>query len=333
MDNNRNALPFRPISSHYKEIFQKKIYKIPVSTADSCPNRDGLKGMQTCIFCDVHGSAAQSDAHLMTLDQQIEKYSVAIQKKYKANEFLIYFQAYTNTFLKFSTIKEQFEQCLKYPFVKGFVVGTRPDCLSPALLNFWQEMGEKYYVSIELGVQSFNDKHLEFIKRGHTVQQSLQAIEKIGQLNSVHLGIHLMFGMPGETDQEIIDTALLINTLPVSNVKLHNLHVLKETPLETLFANGEFLPIEKEDYARRMQLFLEHLNPRIFVQRLAAFAPRWEELVAPRWTSDKMGTHQYLIDFLRAEKSYQGKQFISRTDQERTLQKEFFENSIPLSLA
>lgn len=333
MDKNRNGLPFRPISSHYKEIFQKKIYKIPVSTADSCPNRDGLKGMQTCIFCDVHGSAAQSEAHLMTLDQQIQKYSVAIQKKYKANEYLVYFQAYTNTFLKFSTIKEQFELCLKYPSVKGFVVGTRPDCLSPALLNFWQEMGEKYYVSVELGVQSFNDRHLEFVKRGHTAQQSLQAIEKIGQLNSVHLGIHLMFGMPGETEQEIIDTALLINTLPISNVKLHNLHVLKHTPLETLFTRGEFHPIERDEYAHRMQLFLEHLNPRIFVQRLAAFAPRWEELIAPKWTSDKMGTHQYLIDFLRAQKSYQGKKFETRTEQERYLQKEFYENSIPLSLA
>ena len=145
------------------------------------------------------------------------------------------------------------------------------------------------------------------MRRGHTAEQSLAAIEKIAKNTSVDLGIHLMFGQPGETDEQIIQAAKICNDLPISNVKLHNLHVLKDTPLEKIFHDGEFTPIERDPYAERVRLFLEHLHPRIYIHRLAAFASRWEELVAPKWTSDKMGTHQYMIDYLRRTHSFQGK--------------------------
>jgi radical SAM superfamily enzyme len=135
----------------------------------------------------------------------------------------------------------------------------------------------------------------------------LKAIDKISKDTSVNLGIHLMFGQPGETDEQIIETAKICNDLPIHNVKLHNLHVLKNTPLETEFHEGRFTPIEFEDYSRRVRIFLEHLSPNIFIHRLAAYSSRWEELVAPGWTSDKMGTHQRIIDDLRRFKSYQAK--------------------------
>lgn len=312
-------LPFRPISEFYKSHFGQKVYKIPVSVADDCPNRRGLKGMQTCVFCDVWGSAANSDAASMPLSEQIEKYAKKIGERSSASSFLVYFQAYTNTFLKIETLRENFEQSLCYHFVKGFVVGTRPDCLSPRVLELWQEFHERSFVAVELGVQSFFDPHLSFLRRGHTVAANFSAIQKISQNTSVDLGIHLMFGMPGETDAEIIETAKICNDLPISNVKLHNLHVLKNTPLEKFFHDGNFTPIEREPYAHRVQLFLEHLSPQIFVHRLAAFASRWEELVSPSWTSDKMGTHQYLIDHLNAERSFQSRFFEPRSREETEL--------------
>jgi len=302
------GLPYRPISEFYQNRFDgEKVYKIPVSVVDDCPNRRGLKGMQTCVFCDVWGSAANSESASMSLREQIEKYQQTIGEKYNAKNFLVYFQAYTNTFTKLDALRINFETALSYPFVKGMVVGTRPDCLSKGVLDFWNEYHAKSFVAVELGVQSFFDDQLVFMRRGHTREQSIKAIEKIASETSVDLGIHLMFGQPGETDEQIIETARICNSLPISNIKLHNLHVLKNTPLEEIYHRGEFAPIEREAYAQRVQLFIEHLSPRIYIHRLSAFASRWEELVAPKWTSDKMGTHQYMIDFLRDRRSFQGK--------------------------
>lgn len=301
------GLPYRPISEFYLEKFGDKVYKIPVSVVDDCPNRRGLKGMQTCVFCDVWGSAAKAESLTMGLREQILKYQESIAHKFKAQNFLVYFQAYTNTFTKLDALRINFETALSFPQVRGLVVGTRPDCLSKGVLDLWNEYHEKSFVAVELGVQSFDNSQLEFMRRGHSRDQSLKAIERIAKETQVDLGIHLIFGNPQESDEQILETARICNDLPITNIKLHNLHVLKETPLEEMFHRGEFTPIEREPYAHRVQLFLEHLSPRIFVHRLAAFASRWDELVAPRWTSDKMGTHQYLIDYLREHSSYQGK--------------------------
>lgn len=306
MEKDWTGLPYHTIGEHYKRIFNEKVYKIPVSVVDDCPNRMGLKGMKTCSFCDVWGSAAREESFQMSLDEQIIQFHKVIEKRYHAKKYLVYFQAYTNTFTKISRLKENFETALKFDFVNGFVVGTRPDCLSPAVLNLWQEYYQRSFVSVELGVQSFFNEHLEFMRRGHTAEDSLKAIEKISSQTAVDLGIHLIIGSPNETDEQIIQTARICNDLPITNVKLHNLHVLKNTELERLYNLNEFKPIEREDYLTKVQLFLSYLHPRIAVHRLAAFASRWEELVAPQWTADKMGTHQFIIDELRKNKIYQG---------------------------
>lgn len=332
MEKNWRGLPYRTIADHYHSLFNEKVYKIPVSVVDDCPNRRGLKGMQTCVFCDVWGSAAKSESLMMTLKDQIEKYREQIQKKYKAQKFLVYFQAYTNTFTKIQALRENFETALGSEKVCGFVVGTRPDCLSPAVLDLWQEFHQRSFVGVELGVQSFFDDDLEFMRRGHTGQQSLDAIHKIADKTDVDLGIHLIFGNPNETNERIVRTAEIVNQLPITNVKLHNLHVLKNTPLETIYHQGDFQPISREDYSDRVQIFLEHLRPGLAVHRLAAFASRWEELVAPSWTSDKMGTHQFIIDFLREKSSYQSKQYLAVEHDDLRKQSEFKQRSTPLYL-
>lgn len=299
--------PYYPISKHYENLFGEKVYKIPVSTVDDCPNRRGLKGMETCIFCDVWGSAARSETIGMDLRKQIDIYKAQIGKKFNAHKFLIYFQAYTNSFAKIDVLRSQFEVGMEYQDVVGYVVGTRPDCISPALFKLWQEFHEKKFLAVELGVQSFSNTHLEFMKRGHTAEQSLKAIQKISENTGVDLGIHLMFGWPGETLEEIKKAADLCNTLPITNVKLHNLHVLDKTPLANLYFEEKFTPIERDDYALMVRTFVENLDPRIAVHRLAAYASRQDELIAPQWTSDKKQTHQYIIDTFHEHQTYQGK--------------------------
>ena len=322
------GLPYYPISEFYKNQFGGKVYKIPVTVVDNCPNRMGLKGMQTCVFCDVWGSAARSESMTMELSAQIEKYHAHIAKRFHSDQFLVYFQAYTNTFTKITALRANFDLALNYDYVKGLVIGTRPDCLSKGVLDLWNEYHEKSFVAVELGVQSFFNDQLEFMRRGHTREQSIDAIHKITQNTKVDLGIHLMFGMPGETNEQIIETAKIISDLPITNVKLHNLHVLKQTPLEDIYYQGDFVPIEREAYAERVALFLQHLSPRIAIHRLAALSSRWEELVAPEWTARKMETHQYLIDYLRARQIYQGQLTEPLTDVEKQLKAKWLSHSV-----
>ncbi len=319
MEKGWSGLPYHSISEHFKRIFNEKVYKIPVSVVDDCPNRMGLKGMKTCSFCDVWGSAANSESFELTLDAQIQKYHALIEKKYHAKKFLVYFQAYTNTFTKIPALRSNFELALNYPYVVGFVLGTRPDCLSESVLQLWQEFCQKTFVAVELGVQSFFNPHLEFMQRGHSAEDSLKAIDKIAKKTTVDLGIHLIFGSPNETEKEIIETARICNDLPITNIKLHNMHVLKNTELEKWYNNGSFTPISQEDYTRKVELFLSYLHPRIAIHRLAAFASRREELIAPKWTADKMRPHQEIIDHLRKFKIYQGCMLSAQNDLDRQL--------------
>lgn len=320
MEKGWNGLPYKSISEHYQEKFKAKVYKIPVAVVDDCPNRMGLKGMETCAFCDVWGSAARSEAFDMELKQQIEKYKAHIQKKFKAQKFLVYFQAYTNTFTKVTELERNFNIALESPDVVGFVLGTRPDCLSPAVLKLWEKFNQQSSVFVELGVQSFFNDDLEFMKRGHSAEASLEAIKKITDNTSVDLGIHLIFGNPNETNERIIKTAEIVNSLPITNVKLHNLHVLKNTTLEKIYNLGEFAPVSLETYSERVSHFLQNIRPDIALHRLSAFASRWDELIAPAWTADKMGTHQYIIDFLRAKSCFQSQKYQTSDINEKTLQ-------------
>ena len=303
------GLPYYPISQFYKQKFGEKVWKIPVSVAQSCPNREGLGGMKTCNFCDVWGSAAYPEFRELELKKQIEETKRVIKTRYGANKFLIYFQSYTNTFQRVNRLRQAFEVANNYDDICGFVVGTRPDCLSESVFGLWQEYSKQKFLSVELGVQTFNEEQLLWMRRGHTAAKSIWAINRIkDKCPNVDLGVHLMFGLKDETDEQIIETAKTINLLPVDNVKLHNLHILKKTPLEQDFIAGDFKPISREKYAHRVILFLQYLNPRISVHRLTAVASRHDALVAPAWAASKMESYQYILDSFKRSQSFQGQQ-------------------------
>lgn len=304
------GLPYFPISLFYQKKFGAKVWKVPVSTATTCPNREGLKGMKVCNFCDEWGSAAYPEIREQHLISQIERNREHLRKRYKAHKFLVYFQAYTNTFAKTQLLEQQINTALKYDDVVGIVIGTRPDCISDAVLELWQKLSEKTFVGVELGVQSFDEKQLLWMHRGHSAKKSIQAIFRIrNSCPKIDLGIHLMFGLPGETQQQIIEYAHLTNQLPIDNVKLHNLHVLKNTPLELEYKAGLFKPISREDYANKIIDYLVKLNPLISVHRLTAVASRHDELVAPQWVANKMASYQYVLDRFNEKKAFQGQEF------------------------
>lgn len=309
------GLPYYSVGQYYRERFGQRVQVVPVNIASTCPNRLGLKGMQTCSFCDVWGSSAYPELQGQPLGEQLSKKLEALGKRYRSRRFLVYFQAYTSTFLAVRQLRAHFEEALTYDGVVGFILGTRPDCLSPAVLALWEEYRQRgLYVSVELGVQTFDEEQLIFLRRGHTGEDSLKAIGKIREETDVDLGVHLMFGNPGETQEQMAETARTLTALGVHHVKLHNLHVLKDTPLAQWYEAGEFAPIELDEYTQRVIAFLQHLSPEVVVQRLVALSSRWDELLAPKWTRLKMQSSQFILREMDRLGAYQG-QLTALSDQ------------------
>ena len=299
--------PYHPISHRYRARFGRKVYKISVGTAETCPVRTGGGGTRVCIFCDEWGSAAHAPLTGAPLPLQIAEISATLRRRYRAEAFLVYFQAYTTTFGQVARLRGWMEEALAQPGVVGLVVGTRPDCLPAPVLDVLAEYAGRTYLAVELGVQSLDDAQLRFLSRGHDAATALRGLEKVRALPGVDVDAHLMFGLPGEDAAQLRQCAATLADLGVDGVKLHNLHVLRGTPLETLYRQGRFHPLELEAYAERVIPFLEHLPPRVAVHRLSAVASRWEELVAPEWVREKMRPTQYIIDTMRARGTWQGR--------------------------
>jgi len=301
----QNGQRYYSISRFYKKQFGEKVYKIAVSVANTCPNRQGTDG-SGCIFCDEWGSAGVHQTKDLSLEAQIVQNRAHLTERFKVNKFLVYFQAFSNTYTRISELESNMRLALNQQQVYGIIVGTRPDCLPSEVFDLFKRFAEQSFISVELGVQSFNDKQLHFLKRGHTAAQSIRAIRALREQTRVHVGIHLIFGLPGETEGEIIETAQLINELPIDSVKLHNLHVLRNTPLESYYHKQQFQPLDLDTYADRVILFLEHLSPEIPIQRLAAYASSDSGLIAPQWTSERLRPAQEIQNRMAQRKTYQG---------------------------
>lgn len=293
---------YYPISQYFHRRFGERVAKVSVSVAETCPNRGANSAVQPCIFCDEWGSAAYPLEKDRGLLEQIRFNKNLVGRRLKSQRFLVYFQSYTNTLDKVAILRQRFETALAQDYVEGLVVGTRPDCLPQRLFPLLEEMSRRSYLMVEIGAQSFFNDQLAFLQRGHSAEKNIEAIFALARNTAVDIGVHLIFGMPGDSPERLIETARIINSLPVSNVKLHNLHVLTNTPLAALYQRGEFVPDELEPYAEKVILFLRHLSPAIAVQRLAAVASRWDELIAPRWTGQKMQP----IDFIERKMARAG---------------------------
>ena len=263
--------------------------------------------MKICTFCDEWGAAAYHADVDKSLKEQIALHKNAIRKRYNADKFLIYFQSYTNTFGRVKELAAMFRSVLNNEDdVIGIVIGTRPDCLPRGILQIFEEISETHFVSVELGIQTLDDQQLRFLSRGHDSNRSIHAIQKLKSVPKVDICCHLMFGLPGESDEQLRETACLLSDLGIHGVKLHNLHVLKNTPLAELYKKGLFHPVELEEYSRKVSVFLRYLSPLIAVHRLAAVASRWDELIAPLWTKEKMRPSQFIENYMQIHDIWQG---------------------------
>lgn len=260
---------------YFKQKYGCRLQKIVVDAGFTCPNRDGRVGFGGCTYCNndaFHPNYSTPDKPVL---QQLEEGIEFHQNRYrKAEEYLAYFQSYSNTYAPLEHLKELYMQALAHPKVRGIAIGTRPDCIDEEKLDWLQQLAKEKIVIVEYGIESCYDKTLRRINRGHDFATAVRAVEATAA-RGLHQGAHFIFGLPGESREELMGMAPIINSLPLNSVKFHQLQIIKGTPMEAEFASRpeDFVQFGLEEYIDFFIDFLELLRPDIYIERFAGEVP------------------------------------------------------------
>jgi len=279
---------------YFKERYGKRLQKIVIDAGFTCPNRDGSIAFGGCTYCNnaaFHPSYSTPDK---TISHQIEQGIEFHKKRYRtATDYLAYFQSYSNTYAPLDHLKQLYREALFHPAVAGLVIGTRPDCVDDKKLDYLAELSKEKIVIIEYGVESVHDKTLLRINRGHTYGQAVEAINETAK-RGIHQGAHFIFGLPGETKDDIMAMAAEINKLPLQSVKFHQLQIVKGTAIEREFKlqPQDFLQFKLDEYIDLFIDFLELLKPDIYIERFAGEVP-------PRFVNSTPWGHIRNVELLR----------------------------------
>jgi len=266
---------FNAYSNYFRSLYGARVQKVSIDAGFTCPNRDGSKGFGGCTYCN-------NDAFNPSYCQPAKSVSGQIREgikfhKWRYNEavsYLAYFQAYSNTYAPLATLKRLYEEALSYPGIVGLIIGTRPDCIDEEKLEYLKELSERCYLAVEYGIESCYNKTLKRINRGHTFEDAVWAVGRTASLG-INTGAHFIFGLPGETREEMLKEVDIISGLPIKTVKFHQLQIIKGTGMEIEFKNnpGDFELFTWEEYLDFFISFLERLNPAIVVERFTGEAP------------------------------------------------------------
>jgi len=274
---------YNDYSTYFRKRFEGRVQKISLDAGFTCPNRDGSRGVGGCTYCNNKSFNPDYCRTEQIITDQLLKGIQFFSAKYPAMRYLAYFQAYSNTYAPVEILRQSYEEALRHPEVIGLVIATRPDCLSDEILDLLEEFAGRCYVSIELGVESFKEETLQKINRGHSVIESIDAIHKIAA-RKLDNCVHLILGLPGESDEDFIRHAEILSNLPVQSIKLHQLQIHKGTQMANEYRKNPdgFNLFEVEQYADVVVRFLENLSPEIIVQRFVSSAPAGL-VIAPNW--------------------------------------------------
>jgi hypothetical protein len=288
-----------------KNRFRAKVHKVNVDAGFTCPNRDGTIGTSGCIYCNNDSFRPNSCRPTLSVREQIRHGIGYIKKRYGADKFLIYFQPYTNTYAPVEDLERLYREALTDPAVIGLAIGTRPDTVDEQKIALIQSLAEKYFILIEYGMQSMYDRTLEFINRGHDYKAFLNALEMTGN-RGILTGAHIIVGFPTETREEMLAMADELSHLPIDFLKIHQLQVIKDTPLEMVYYENPFHVFGYDEYIDFVTEFLERLAPHIVLQRLFATAPD-NILVAPQWGKSRQEILRDIERVLELKDIWQGK--------------------------
>ncbi len=298
-------LPYRSFSSYLRETFGERVQKITLDAGLDCPNRqDGSGG---CIYCNAKGSGTGALAEGVNLEEQIETQIKHMTRRYGASKFLAYFQSYSNTYGSLEKLRSIYDCVLPHDQIVGMAIGTRPDCIDREKLDLIYEYSDKRKIWVEYGLQSANDKTLELINRGHDVGKFVDAVELTAGYG-FRICAHHIIGLPNEGMDDWLDAAKLLNALPVTDLKLHLLYVVRGTELDRMYQAGQYNPLEQEEYVEGVAQFIAHLRPDIVVQRITG-DPHAAELVAPLWSLEKHVVRNEIIAKLNNLQIRQGSRY------------------------
>lgn len=295
-------------SEHLIKKFGEKVYKLPVNLPGTCPNRDGKVGWGGCIFCDEDGSGFECLPNELSVRLQVAENKMFFRKRYHAGKFIVYFQAFTNTYLPFDRFKANILEALEQDVV-GISVSTRPDCINDRYLDFLYEVKEErgMDISIELGLQTVNYHTLARINRGHSLAEFIDAVQRIKR-HGFAVCTHLILNLPWDDLVDTVENAKILSALGIEYVKLHSLYVVRGTALGDMFERGEIEIISLEEYVERVGEFLAYLEPSIVIQRLVGRGPK-ESLLFSNWGASWWLVKQRIEEYLEKNDIYQGKKF------------------------
>ena len=295
---------YNDFGSWMKKHFPFKVQKISIDAGFSCPNRDGTIARGGCTYCDNRTFNPSYCHKRDSVAEQLEAGKRFFSTKYPEMKYLAYFQAYTNTYSPTSKLRAMYEEALAVKDVVGLVIGTRPDCVSDDLLDYLQELNKETFILVEYGIESANNKTLEYINRGHTFECSIDALERTHS-RGIATGGHIILGLPGEDKNESIRQAKLISALPMDILKIHQMQIIKGTLLARQYNETPFHLYSVDEYIELIAEYIQHLRQDLVLERFVSQSPA-EFLIGPKWGLKNYEFTNKLVNYLKQNGIYQG---------------------------
>jgi radical SAM protein (TIGR01212 family) len=294
---------YHSYSSFLKKRFGATVLKVPLNAGFTCPNRDGSRGRGGCTFCDNRSFSPAAWSALTPVDQLA---SVIGRPSNGGKLFIAYLQPYSNTYAPLDRLMAVYEPLLAVPRVVGLSIGTRPDCFSDGVYDYLDDCAGRTYLSIELGLQSAHDRTLSQVNRGHTFAEFARTAERLAKLG-IETVAHVMIGLPGESAAMIFETATALSSLPVNGVKIHQLMIIRGTPLAERHGRGEAPVLAIGEYAPILCGFIERLRPDQLIHRIMADSRPENGLIAPAWSACKQASIVFLHNYMDQIELFQGR--------------------------
>ena len=288
----------------YKTKFGCKVFKVSLDAGFSCPNIDGKVGTGGCIYCSKLGSGDFAGNKKDNLVIQFNNIKEVIHKKWPKAKYIGYFQAHTNTYAPLDVLKEKYETILKLDNVVGLNIATRPDSISDECMDYLEELSKKTYLTVELGLQTIHEKTSNLINRCHSLECFNECVKNLRKRN-INVVVHIINGLPYETKEMMIETVKYLNNLDIQGIKIHMLHILKDTKLELMYKEKPFKILSKEEYVDIVCDQLENLDPNIIINRITG-DPKASDLIEPNWLIKKFGVMNDIDKELAKRNTYQG---------------------------
>ena len=282
-------MKYKTLNEHYREKFGCKVYKLSLDGGFTCPNRDGTLGNRGCIFCTGSGEFAEAGADV---EAQLEKAKRRVAAKIRDGKFIAYFQAFTNTYAPVERLRALYYAAVAPEDVVGLAIGTRPDCLGEDVLALLKEVNRCKPVSVELGLQTVHPATIAYIRRGYVNQVYVDAVKKLKDAG-IEVVTHLILGLPGETEEMMVESTRQAVAAGTDGIKFHLLHVSEGTDLAADYRAGKFVCLTLEEYAKHLRACLAVLPPRVVVHRITGDGAK-KDLIAPLWSADKKRVLNYL---------------------------------------